>query len=309
MGFNVGGAVGGAVSGATKNVTAPVTGMSNPQEWAKNSAINAIIPGGNQTIGAFQGGMGGQRLPGFLGQIQDGVTGAMGGGDKPNPYHIDPGSKPELGGFTSSLAGDNAGLNSNALLNPAQIQHQVGNTQALDAMRSRATSTGQSPWMNMQLQKQGLEQNNAMNSAVRQAQSGQAGALSNLAMRGGLSSGASERANRFGAQDLNAARQGVQSQGMMARNQIGIADDAQKTALLGQTAGLDANAANAQNASNQFNANSQNQAGQFNIQNYLGQQNLKNQYEMDKYKTAMGSYGAANTANAIAAGGGGAGKK
>lgn len=293
-GFDVGGAVGGAVSGYKDTV--------NPQKWANDpvgSYKNYIKNGmGGSIVDALRGG--GVNMPGGINSI----FGGGGGEDKPAPFYMDPGAKPNDPSMRNYING-NGELDYRMKLAPELQTFDKGNTGALDAINSRALSSGPSPWMNMQLQKQGQEEHNAMNGAVQQAQSGTAGNLSNLAMRGGLSSGAMERASRFGAQDLNAARQGVQNQGAMARTNIGIADDAQKTALLGQAAGLNVDYRNAANASNAANTGIRNQTNLINQQSLADQARQETGFGMDKYKQQMSSWGAANTANAIASAGGG----
>src|SRR6185369_4207131 len=116
---------------------------------------------------------------------------------------------------------------------------------------------------------------------------------------------------RGGMRDLNSSRQNITNQGIQGRNQIGIADDAQKTAALGNVGNMSMQYANAQNQNALTNANIQNQAASQNQQTLSDQARQETALGMDKYKTQMAQYGAANTANAIASAppGGGGGKK
>jgi len=96
-----------------------------------------------------------------------------------------------------------------------------------------------SPWMQMQLDKEAMMRGANMDNAVKGSLSGAGQMQANLAMNGGLSSGARERIARSGARDLNLARQGVNLQSGV--NRLGIQSDAfDKT--------QDANKYNIQNA-------------------------------------------------------------
>jgi hypothetical protein len=212
---------------------------------------------------------------------------------------------------------------------------------ALDAMRSRALG-GESPWLKMQLEKQGLEELTARDRAGEEALSGAALARSQLAMRGGLSGGARERIAMGAERNLNATRQGVGRAGQMDRLSLGIADDQTKMALLNSTAGLDlSHGAQAQDMSkfnvgtkldadkfntglnfdaqkfnvantfdaDKFNAGNQQQVNLANQSAQLGGRAGENTFNMDKFKTDMMGYAAGKQGAAIAGAGAGGGKK
>lgn len=270
-------------------------------------------PGGFPTIPGLGGGGGGGGLPGMPGgggmpSFGDwGVPGSPGftaymsfldKRDEKKAKRADEldeklmqqyGGVPKLGERSSMLK--NGQLQGGAYLDPSKYQ---GNTGALNALNQKATAQGMSPWAAMQMQKQGMDQQNQMNVAARQAQGQNAQARAGLAMRGGLSGGAAERLARGGGQDLNAARQGLMNQGSQNRLNIGIQDEANKNQLLGQA--VNANAA--QNAQ-------QIGMGQFNVQNTLAENQANNAHDVTRYQEQMKGFGAGKSANAMA----GSGKK
>lgn len=194
------------------------------------------------------------------------------------------GHMPDIGSRSSML--ENGQLQGGAYLDPNQYR---GNQGALNVLNQKATTQGNSPWMNMQLQKQGMEQQQAMGKMGAQANAANAQARAGLAMKGGLSGGAAERLARGGSQDLNASRQNVMSQGANQRLQLGIQDESNKNQLLGQAVGAN-QAQNAQNIG----------IGQFNTQNTLAENNANNAFQMNKYQEQMKAFGAGKTANATA---------
>lgn len=206
---------------------------------------------------------------------------------------------------------------------------------ALDAMRERALG-GESPWLKLQLEKQGVNQLQNTDDAVRTSMSSAAAARTAAGMRGGLSAGASERMAKSNASMVNAARQNTARAGQLDRLNLGIADDQTNMALLNQTAGLDlahgaqgqdmakfnstgnldaskfnsgmafdANKFNSTGAFNAdtFNSGQQFQANQFNQGNELGALGALNQFNMGKYSEDMKGYAAGKQANAMAGGG------
>lgn len=194
------------------------------------------------------------------------------------------GHMPDIGNRSAMLSGGR--LTGDAYLDPNAYR---GNTGALNVLNQKATATGNSPWLNMQLQKQGMEQQQAMGKMGAQANAANAQARAGLAMKGGLSGGAAERLARGGSQDLNAARQGVMNQGSNQRLQLGIQDESNKNQLLGQAVGAN-QAQNAQNIG----------IGQFNAQNTLAENNANNAFQMSKYQEQMKAFGAGKSANAMA---------
>lgn len=81
---------------------------------------------------------------------------------------------------------------------------------------------GGGAWGELARQKQSLEQSQLADQAASQAMSGTAQARSQLAMRGGLSGGSSERIAKQGLLGLMGARQDVGRQGSQQRADIGL---------------------------------------------------------------------------------------
>jgi len=197
------------------------------------------------------------------------------------------GKIPSLGDRSSMMK--DGRLQGDAYLDPSKFQ---GNQGAINKLNQKATSDGPSTWMQMQLQQQQAKQMQDMGRASSQANSANAAARANLATKGGLSTGASERLARSGGQDLNMARQTIGAGAATNQLNTGIQDESNKNQLLGQA--VQGNIA--QNAQ-------QIGLGQFNAQNTLAENNAGNAHNMTKYQEQMKGYGAGKAANAIANGG------
>jgi hypothetical protein len=169
-------------------------------------------------------------------------------------------------------------------------------TRATDAMRDRALAKGDSPWLKMQMKRQGIEETAARDAAAQQALSGAATARSQLAMRGGLGSGASQRVAMQAGRDMNAARQAAGRAGQLDRLGLQIADDQTKTSLLGQTAGLDlAHAQQGQDMA-KFNVGTALDASKFNtgLAYDASKTNAANKMDISKFNTGL-AYDASKT--------------
>lgn len=105
-------------------------------------------------------------------------------------------------------------------------------SEAFSQIRSRAMSQGPSTWANMMLQKQNMETQGLQDQAAQQQRGAQAGALSSLAMRGGIGGGARTRLASQGAKDLLFANQAAARQGSMGKFNILGQDEQQKQQLL-----------------------------------------------------------------------------
>lgn len=108
----------------------------------------------------------------------------------------------------------------------------------VQAFKERALQAGESPWARMMREKVDMEQGRALGSAGAQAAGATSGAMSNLAMRGGLSRGAAERLARGGMRDMAQARQDIYGRGAGQRLDVGIEDERQRLAALGALPGL-----------------------------------------------------------------------
>lgn len=166
----------------------------------------------------------------------------------------------------------------------------------LDAFRASALRSGPSPWATAATAKSYGDEALARDTLSKTNASATATANSNLAMRGGLRSGAAERVQTSGANAALTGAQGLAGTGMQNRAQIGINDEQNREAQLGQLPGMEM----ARAGFDVNKANMGNQVKEQDIQNnMLGAQSY-NQFNMDAYKTAGGIWGANQQANATA---------
>ncbi|MBX3017977.1 MAG: hypothetical protein KF767_08815 [Bdellovibrionaceae bacterium] len=195
-----------------------------------------------------------------------------------------------------SIMDKNGNLNSNF-----SIADKIGpdiqvNQDGYNAIKERALSTGPSAWANLALEKQGLEQQNAMDSANRSGAQAQTTAYNQMRSRGGLSAGQRERLAMQGARNTAANQQGVLNQGLLNRSNILMEDQKSKDNMLMQLPGMDMANANFQQNQRSFNA----QAQQYDIGNKLKDVGGYNAYNADAYGKAMQEWSAGKTADAQA---------
>lgn len=116
------------------------------------------------------------------------------------------------------------------------------NTKGLEQYRREALRQTPSKWANLSEQKQFVEEMDARERAKREAASARAGAEANLAMRGGLSSGARERVQAEGMKNMLGMSQDVGRQGTINRMGIGIQDESNRIQQLGALPGMEVQA-------------------------------------------------------------------
>jgi len=104
-----------------------------------------------------------------------------------------------------------------------------------EALRNKGMTEGDTEAAALARDQQGLMTQRARDMAQQQNQSGLNSARSNLAMRGGLRSGAAERLEGQGAQGLMRVGQDIGAQDANANLNISMQDEAMKNQLLGQT--------------------------------------------------------------------------
>lgn len=138
----------------------------------------------------------------------------------------------------------------------------------------------QSPWMGLALGKQEAEQNALMDAANAQQATAGAQARNQLAMGGGLRSGAGERIARSNAGDLALNRQAIQGQGVINRGNIAM-EGAKMDTDIGK-----------------FNIGQDTAANQFDIQNRIAERQGLNEFNKFKYGEQMKLKGGAMTAQA-----------
>jgi len=160
-----------------------------------------------------------------------------------------------------------------------------------DKLRDFATGTGPSEYAMAAKEKLGLEEANQREAAIRQGQSATAQAQSQLAMRGGLTSGARERIAAGGARNILDARQRVSNQAMLGRADIDMQDAATRQDALSKFVGFGAELG-------QFNLGQKSDADRFNIQTQLGEVSARRGFELDKYKEEVNKYAAEKKADA-----------
>jgi hypothetical protein len=179
----------------------------------------------------------------------------------------------------------------------------VAGLQGFQELKKRALTAGPSAWGQMMTDKQRMEEAQQKDAAARQAMAGAAQARSALAMKGGLSSGAGERLAAGGARDLMLQRQGVASQGQMARQGINLEDEAQRMKLLPQVSEAEAKLS-------QYNLGLQNTAADTNILRALEEKRAKDSQDLAVYQEQIKKWAAERTAQATerAPSGGGGGK-
>ena len=177
------------------------------------------------------------------------------------------------------------------LLDPTSLE-------GFQELKKRVMTQGPSAYAQMMLEKQKLEEGQQKDMAARQAQSAAAQARSQLAMKGGMSSGARERLAMGGARDLMMQRQNVASQGQLSRAGLLAEDEAQRMKLLPGFAEGEAKIA-------EGNLGLQNKAQEWNIMRALEEKRAKDAQDLDVYKEQIKKWGSEKEAAATSRGGGG----
>lgn len=200
------------------------------------------------------------------------------------------------------------------------------NKEGLEALRKRGLSQGPSDWAKLMEQSQRLEEQTARGRAGEQQAGAQSSAFSELARKGGLSSGARERLAMQGQRGLTSSMQDISRQGQENRLGIGLQDEQQRLNILSQLPGMEVQAlqpdfqkvsawgqlANAE-ANKKSDLALQNRAYSTDVDklNKLGAMNENarlDQSNLGAYSEAMKAYAAEQQAKATAASGSG-GKK
>jgi hypothetical protein len=204
--------------------------------------------------GGITGGLGG--LAGGLSGLLGNLFGGKGGGGKSSADYGSQMVTPEISAYQGIDT-----LGGKQLLNAQQVQN--------------------SPWINMALEKQAADQNKMYSDAIKQQQSALAQGRTNLAMKGGLSTGAAERMASQGANDLAMTRQSILGQGASDRAGLGM-----------QQAGIETDL-------NKYNTGLKQQTEQFNVANSIADLQRKNEQERFKYGEQMKLKGAGMSAQAM----------
>lgn len=210
------------------------------------------------------------------------------------------------------------GFNSNI----GSLYSQLGNinldTRALDAYRQEGLrSPGQeSPWASLMKQRQGIEQQDALDQNARGTAGAAATARSAIAARGGITSGGSERIARDAMRMGQNGSQSVYRQGMLDRLDIGTKDETNRLETLKNLPGMElASLAPEFDKVNMWSkmADTEQQRGielglnnrdyasgvdKYNIGNALAERDKERDFKLGKYKEDMAGWAAERQARA-----------
>lgn len=247
--------------------------MFNPTKWG-NKVAPGVRQAGATIIGGSMGGIPGAALgytvtnPKFMNPSsnQQGAPQGASAGQADSGY-------PQLSPWQGIGTLGEAGVIKPKTVTGADIQKQME----------------ESPWYKMALEKQGAEQSQLMDQAARQQAGALAGARSQLAMRGGLGSGAAERMATAGAEGLTNLLQQQRQAGAVERGQLGM-QGADLASRIGQ-----------------FNVGAENVAQAQNVQNRIADLQAQNARDILQYQELMKMKGAEATAEGIRKSGGGKG--
>ena len=163
----------------------------------------------------------------------------------------------------------------------------------LDKLQSEGLAEGPSTWAQLQLDMQAADQAKTLQDLAASSQGQASNAASNLAMRGGVSSGAQERIQSGALKNLLAQEQEAKQAG--AQQKLGILSQDEQTKL-----GILQNLPNV--------ANYYTGVDQYNIGNLLNDYGQKEASKLAQYQEQMKAYAAKKAGLATLYGGGG-GKK
>lgn len=213
-----------------------------------------------------------------------------------SPYQVDYSGLPQYPGFQPIYNPATQGISGNAATELAGIQpDQAG----LQAYRNMALRSGPSPWATAATGKSYQDQAFSADTLAKNNASNVATARGALAAHGGLRSGASERLETSGGNNLLDQQRGTAQTGMTNRSQIGINDEQNRVAELGALPGMEiANSNFGLQKENTLNA-----ARETDIQNQMAGQNASNTYNMGLYGNQSSIWAAGQQANATAASG------
>lgn len=168
------------------------------------------------------------------------------------------------------------------------------NTQPLTNMENYASNPNASPWAQNATLESYLQQKQGQDALKGANAGGVAQTDSTLAMNGGLSSGARERASETGQASLMSGEQGLASTGQTNRTQIGINDAQNKLQAQEALPGEETQAYQAELEPIQMYGQAYGQ----DVANYMNSMQGQNQYNNQLYQTQGQMYGANQTANA-----------
>lgn len=246
-------------------------------------AVGNVVKGAGNLYGSAIGG----TVGGGFGNAIGGMFNKGGNKDAIMGILNDKSNMPQYPGFHSMVNP------STGFLDDKYNLKSTLDTQALDKIQSQALSSGPSTWAQLQNQNIGTQAGLAKSNAASQSQGATADAMSHLAMKGGLSSGAQERVGQSGIAQNLAAQQGIGAQSDQALQNVALNDEQMKQSALASLPGM-------QMAKEQYGQN----LNQANIGNVLSQNQQEQMAKMAEYQAQMQAYGAQKSAQATALGGG-----
>lgn len=225
-------------------------------------------------------------------------------------------------------------INFQSVLDPMQerLDQIQLNKEGLNALRDEGLRTGPSAWANLMSQKIKDDEMAGLEKVAGQAQGSNAAALNNLAMSGGLRSGARTSLAKAMQRDVNAGSQGVRRGASQDALNLAIQDETKRMGVLSQLPGMELQAISPEmekanfmnqaqlteqargldtqkaNADINFNTQKYNsdiarQADQFNIQAALNEKLSERAFDSNVYNELMKSWAAGKTADAQSGGG------
>jgi len=163
----------------------------------------------------------------------------------------------------------------------SQYAYDPSKSEAYGVLRDQAMAApGESPWAKMQMEKQQLSEQGALDNTATSSAQAVAQAQSNLARMGGLGGGARTRLASQGAKDSMLAQQGTRRAGIEQRLGIGEADIGRQQDMLGRL------------------ADEQLGGQKLNLGSLTGDVKDQAKFDLNRYEQQMGAWGAEQTANA-----------
>lgn len=264
------------------------SGLNQTAKGAATGAIiGSVVPGIGTGIGAGVGA--GVSL---IGQGLSG-TGFF-ASDEGDPYAFQPtypSYNPVYDPNTMSMSGKTA----------ERLAGLQMDTRGADKFRKQALRLGPSQWAGLQNQAIDEQTINARERAKQEALSATTQAQSDLAMHGGLSAGARERAANVGQRNLVGMSQQAGRAGAGQRLQVGINDEQNRIAQLSQLPSIERGIYDVNFGKFQ----EQNKANLLDMQNTMSEQQRRNDYNMKLAEMQDRNRAAEQQARAIAASGGG----
>lgn len=180
---------------------------------------------------------------------------------------------------------------------PQYMREVAANDQGYQSFSKEALRRGPSAWAGLAKVQQALEARNQRENAAQQAAAAGTEEENKLAMTGGLSSGARERAATAAANATTKGAQDVNRQEQMNNMQIGLNDEQQRLQELSQLPGMEQGRISGW----------ENVSGR-DLQNLLQENQARNQFNMGLYNTQMQAWAAEKQAEATEHSGKGGGK-